>query len=484
MEMTSTNADGGLAVVFDLSVHPEPDLPVSTAAISSAGFADDVELSTSSDRSDSKPPRSAMRRSSSTIPKTPQSPRRVRFDFMGEEVLPTSSPQPTAFISTRIPSPDPFSDEAHCASHLATELGEEEDDDDDVQAPPRKVSSSDALRALSRAPLDEDGTVWTVVNSDLDDIVLDQPHSLQVSQRAEPAPTAATAVTAPSTVDWKPTSTVTTAELSQKAFTTGHFEDSSPSNEEDFSDDDFLAMPSTKPYASSVSRTQALLLPTETIQQVMPGQTGDRSGAPTRAKQVAAGSSSAARQEVSVTKEDETELFHFEEEGLQLPERPPQAQSPAEQNELDDGHSDHDEESSGTSTTQRLSLYATSPAVPITRPVNRDREQEPPTPSRGHFEPNTVGSYKGRPLTMPIMRNPDILSQLESAKPINEVVGSVHHRGPTDAFNPVSFQESAEQILAFSAPRSFSQRLMMEDMMEAAKGTSPKSGPAPTMHGQ
>ncbi|OAQ70473.1 hypothetical protein VFPPC_02934 [Pochonia chlamydosporia 170] len=483
MDGTSTKTTNGLGLAQNPSASSDQDHSVSTLPEFSAGCADDTRSSISSDKSDSKPPRSAMRRTSS-IPKIPQSPRRVRFDFMGEEVLPTTSPQPSAFISARIPSPDPLGDETNCASHLATEPGEEEEEE---QAPPRKVSSSDALRALSRAPLEEDGTVWTVVNSDQEESPLDQPsHTLEGKESvgAEAASTTPNIEVTRMTNDLESAPTATNFESSYSSSTVGNFKGDLPNSEEDSSEDDFLAMAKPKTPASSESRAQALLSPTKSAKPASPVQSGEQSPASPRSKK-SPGSYRGIEgtQKVPATIDDDGDLFHFEEEGLQLPEHPRPTQPPINQKEQDDEHSDH-EDSNGTPTPQPLSLYATSPAVPITKLADREREPDPPTPSRAKFEPNTVGSYKGRPLTMPIIRNPQILSQLESGQAVNEVVGSVHHRGPGDDFNPLSLQETSEQIMAFSASRSFSERLMMEDMMEAAKARSTESGNAPTLRGQ
>lgn len=482
MEGTSTNANNGLGVLQDLSVSSEQDFSVSTAPEFSTRSADDARSSISSDKSDAKPPRSAMRRSSS-ISKIPQSPRRVRFDFMGEEVLPTTSPQPSAFMSGRIPSPDPIGDETNCASHMATEPGEEEEEE--YEAPPRKVSSSDALRALSRAPLEEDGTLWTVVNSDQDEPAPHQPHDMHVNQvveAEEASTTSSAAATTTTTNNSESTSTVTTAESIHKTNTIRDANSASQNSEEESSDDDFLAMAKPKAPASSASRAQALLSPTKAIQQPASPQSDRQPITSPKIKTSEAGYHGSERNRgTSAAMQDESELFHFEEEGGQFPERPTPSQDPVEEKQSEDEHSDHDE-SSGTPTSQPLNLYATSPAVPIARQV--EREADPPTPSRAKFEPNTVGSYKGRPLTMPVMRNPELLAELESSQPVNEVVGSVHHRGPTDQFNPVSFQEKTEQAVAFGAPRSFSERLMIEDMMEAAKARSQESGGTPTVRGQ
>ncbi|CAN8097002.1 unnamed protein product [Discula destructiva] len=121
-----------------------------------------------SDSGSAKLRKSALRRSSgsSRPPDSPRDPRRVRFDFQGQEVLPSSSPQ-TSFTAA------PETDNAATLSappvesQYITSLGDIEGEEDHSQSdcPPRKVSSSQALRALSKAPLDE-GTIWTIVNTE------------------------------------------------------------------------------------------------------------------------------------------------------------------------------------------------------------------------------------------------------------------------------------------------------------------------------
>ncbi|KHN95140.1 uncharacterized protein MAM_07025 [Metarhizium album ARSEF 1941] len=385
------------------------------------------------------------------------------------------SPQPSAFISARIPSPDPMGDDTNCVSHLATVPGEDEE-----QASPRKISSSDALRALSRAPLEEDGTVWTVVNSDLEDAAPHQPHSSwRGSLAGETAAKSPTAVASTATTDLEPTWTATT----RLTYTTaGDTNGASSDSEEESSDDDFLTMGKLKSPVSSASRAQELLSPTKSAERVTSAQLGDQSSlSPKTGKLNTENLTGEANHGVPGAIGDEDELFQFEEEGLGLPARPRQTRRPAGKLDSNDGQSDHDDGSSETPTPQPLTLYATSPAIPITRLANQDQEPGPPTPARAKFESHTVGSYRGRPLTVPVLRNPEVLSQLGSARPVNEIVGSVHHRGPTDAFNPASFQESAQQAMTFS---SFSERLMMEDMMEAAKAGSLAPGTAPTERGQ
>lgn len=120
------------------------------------------EVSMSSDQSDS-PRRSALRKGSSGSIKG-HSPRRVRFDVEGEEVLPTTSPEVPSYLSEaeqRTPiilgyTGDDSSDDEACSQQV-----------EDVAAaappPPKRISSSQALRTLSRGPVEDDGTKWTEV---------------------------------------------------------------------------------------------------------------------------------------------------------------------------------------------------------------------------------------------------------------------------------------------------------------------------------
>lgn len=118
--------------------------------------------STVSDSSSAKTRKSALRRSSgSSKADSPRDPRRVRFDFQGQEVLPSSSPQTST-------SPLNKTDGTREKSTLVdesydTSLGDIEGEEDLQGERPKKVSSTQALRALSKAPLDQE-TVWTVVN--------------------------------------------------------------------------------------------------------------------------------------------------------------------------------------------------------------------------------------------------------------------------------------------------------------------------------
>lgn len=445
MESNTKQEDDGPGVAApDVSPSASQDISTSTEPTCNAPSADDTRSSISSDKSDSKPPRSAMRRTSS-IPKIPQSPRRVRFDFMGEVVLPTSSPQPSEFISPRLPSPELASDPTSFESHLATAPEE-----DDEALPPRKVCSSDALRALSRAPM-EDGTVWTVVNSGNEEVASDD---------ASPPPTARTDETTSPRAS--PKALTPLADVSLSSPTTDSMRHAKspeergrgdsyifdrPLHDDESSSDEYLAMAKPKgPPARSTasSRAAALLSPAKTSPKSPTGSVNKRQETPTKAGQINGASSKR-----TIKPHEDDGLFHFEPEGLGLTSRPRPVQT--EENEAiseEEQSEDDDAETTGVST----SIYATSPAVSIMRPVNRDDDAS--TPSRPKFQPGSLGSYKGRPLMMPVITNPELLDELDADEPSNVVVGRVPEESPTEAVG---------------APRSFSERLMLEDMMASAK---------------
>lgn len=120
--------------------------------------------SVASDTSSVKTRKSALRRSSSSSKAdSPKESRRVRFDFAGKEVLPSSSPQTSTDTLTYTDTTPSQEKSASTEDSYTTPVGDIEGEQDEHTEKPKKVSSSQALRALSKEPLDE-GTVWTVVN--------------------------------------------------------------------------------------------------------------------------------------------------------------------------------------------------------------------------------------------------------------------------------------------------------------------------------
>lgn len=122
---------------------------------------DNSTLSNGSD-SDSGLRKSALRRKSSTASHSILSPRKVRFTLEGQEYSTDSTPQPPATIEEEPPKRD-----AIILGYYTNDSDDEEAGSEQVEnieePPPKRISSSQALRALSRGPLENDGTKWTVV---------------------------------------------------------------------------------------------------------------------------------------------------------------------------------------------------------------------------------------------------------------------------------------------------------------------------------
>ncbi|KAJ6446339.1 UPF0023 family protein [Purpureocillium lavendulum] len=462
MELQGTSRDSDPAAAADdkpdeqrIEYAALPDHPVTPTQLFNASTwprADDSRSSVSSDKSDSKPTKSALRRSSS-ISKPPQSPRRVRFEFMGAEVLPTASPQPSDYITPRPPSPE-SDDGAGFSSNLGGQVGEEEDEEEQGP-PPRKVSSSDALRALSRAPLDE-GTVWTVVNADEDEAAPDAPPPAPDAPvgtwMSDPDQTVATDLSNAGPHDTTRSEVDHFRAESNEAPNGGN-----KSDDDDSSDDGFLAMAKTRKPKTSPAAAPAL--PTTSTDTTLRNHVDEQ----------------AVKSEVTATASDDDDdgdddpegddMFFFEAGGLSAPPRPrPRPPLPDleedEDEAADDPTTTNDDESStptGDADDTKTSLFATSPAVPI-RHGSR-------VSATVRFQPGSLGSYKGRPLMMPIVRNPEVLAEANSVKRSSLKVDGIDDETAMAEGSPPPFP---------STPLSFRGRFIMEEMMKAREEKAEK----------
>ncbi|KAK1245197.1 hypothetical protein MKX08_004826 [Trichoderma sp. CBMAI-0020] len=424
-----------------------------------------TEESTSSacsDKSDSKVMRSAMRRSSS-ISKPPQSPRRVRFEFMGAEVLPTSSPQQVEFIP---PNPmSPAAEDEPIASDMI--LG----DDVDEWQPPRKSSSTEALRALSRAPAEE-GTVWTVVDPEADKAG-SHPDSANKEASRDRS----------STGQAKPTMGNPRIEVSTGTAQSKNATSSEPNaangrgsetnkNTDDSSDDeaDYLAMGKRKS-----AMNQKSMSPTASQLPIRGASNGISPTAPDSNKSHTNvdNASREARSPATVDNEsfddygDDDDLFEFEPAGLSAPPKPRERQAaapPPDESSDDDDDEFEDEVPTMAQSTQQP-LYSTSPAVSIARPQRSENSMA----SVSRFQPGSLGSYKGRPVVMPVVRNPEVHARAASLGQFNTFVGGLDGRSGMDEGDLSSFRASVVQPGFSGTPRSFTERFMMEEAQAERK---------------
>ncbi|KAH0494189.1 hypothetical protein TgHK011_000819 [Trichoderma gracile] len=473
---TATNhgiTEGGLATAGNDTPPAEPQALTEAHHLVRTATEESTS-SVNSDRSDAKARRSALRRSSSTS-KPPQSPRRVRFEVMGTEVLPTSSPQQVEFIAP-VASPPALEDDPLASGMI---LG----DDMDWEPPVRKSSSTEALRALSRAPAEE-GTVWTVVNPDTTDEVPSHPNNNTRMPLGKPTSLGPNTPTANHHTPTIPSRAVqasnATSPYSDDVNNRGSENDDDDGNSSD-DEDDYLAMP--KRTSSGVGKSASVSLPQLPPKKTVNGHSAATS-LPNRSTISSSNSSNHRERSNPPPPVDETlvddgddddELFEFEPGGLSAPpkprERPPPPPDDDDDDDLSDGSEDDVPNMEGPS---QQSLYSTSPAVPIMRPARFDNSMS--TVSR--FQPGSLGSYKGRPVIMPVVRNPEVHARAASLGNFNTFVGGLDGRSGMDEADLSSFRASFVRSGFTGTPRSFTERFMMEEAQAQAQAEKEENGSA------
>jgi hypothetical protein len=409
------------------------------------------EISIASDVSSDGPVRrSALRRSSSY--NKGSSPRRVRFDVEGQEVLPTVSPQDTALDSS-IPL-SAFGDDSD------DEAGAEQVEDIDAPLPPKRISSSQALRALSRGPFEEDGVQWTTVSAPPDgsaSIDTSKNGSLSKEDDLEITPITATHSqeenVRPIPIPAKPSE----SDLSPRI---QHVE--APTKDEAdidvLSEDDMLDMPPLRPVRSQNPPPASILSPIRTEHDEFTSNP-HMIRSPSKPLTLEPLEPQEAYEKLTFNEDDEhDDLFHFDETI--------DRGSPPEDQDQED--SDTEEAASlsspgledDTAMLEKLNLARSPP-----RPVgNRVVSASGSTPAKG-----IVGSYKGHPFSMPVVSD-EVHARAASLGNMNSFVGSVNGRSGLDESDILSFRASGGVGSFSGTPRSMSERMMMEDLMEAEGG--------------
>jgi hypothetical protein len=400
------------------------------------------EGSVASDSSDGPVRRSALRRSSNSSKGL--SPRRVRFDVEGEEVLPTASPIHAQSLPEEEMPPTLFESDSE------DEGGSEQVEDiDDI--PPKRISSSQALRALSRGPL-EDSTQWTTVCAPPDgspsvpavsagsegELEEDLPVGAKPSVHLDRSTEALAVPT-------KPASDITPSRSSTCS-------GDSANDVEIPSDDEMLDMPTLKLMRDRKSAATNL---SPIITDVKHAPTAAKSP-PIRPSLALDGSTSKQAdmgEDFQFLEDSQEDLFNFDDTN-------DQGSSPEEENPA----TDFDSPVSSVHTKDPININAFSRSPPLETPR--------PTPPKPSSTPSriVVGSYKGRPLRMPIVSD-DIHAQAASLGAINSFVGSVNGRSGLDESDVQSYRASGGVGSFSGTPRSMTERLMIEEMLEAKQGT-------------
>jgi hypothetical protein len=184
------------------------------------------------------------------------------------------------------------------------------DDDLEDLPPPRKISSSEALRALSRAPLEEG--VWTEVNSNPDQSSGEEDKKYASISESPSEERASPIIIAP-----EPPSPRHVPESVRIERTLGSVSED-PDEDQDSSDDDFLSMAKPRSFTNKKAPASPSLnrIPEESQASGHDASSASSTKAP----------SSGTHDELGAVDEnldEEDELFHFEEGGgLSAPPKP------------------------------------------------------------------------------------------------------------------------------------------------------------------
>ncbi|KAK1756045.1 hypothetical protein QBC47DRAFT_378942 [Echria macrotheca] len=413
-------------------------------------------------------PRSALRRASSSG----KSPRRVRFSVEVAEVSPTA----TAFSSTLVGGAEAQQPQAQPQPVLEAAVEETsavitEDDESyggemsllDVEGEedhlprPRKISSTQALQLLSRSPLDPN-IIWTVVNPPSDDS--ESPTLPLPVSKTQPDATVNPAGMADSDDDSSPIPGPPLEKLE-------HYSDG------DDSDDDFLSM-STKLSKKTPSPAAAVPLPVPAATSGYATATATHTTIPAFSP-VAQGSTAhsqgfpAAHNEhpsVSGPQEDaEVGVFDLDED-----------KGAGSETEKMKYLADDEDEAETPISEQHIPRYNTAASQP-TPPLEPADKTPPAGPGVPPMSPSAalfghmVGSYKGTNIMGTPITNPELYDQIVGMKDIQAVIGSIDGRSGVDPGDMGSYRATLARHVAGSAPRSFTERLALEEAMEKkAKG--------------
>ncbi|TVY42024.1 hypothetical protein LOCC1_G005583 [Lachnellula occidentalis] len=407
------------------------------------------EVSVASDWSSDGTRRSALRRASTSSNKQLTSPRRVRFEVEGEEVLPTASPLPSQLIlSTDIPEP------YQSPSDDSDEEADSEQIEDVDEPSPKRISSSQALRALSRNPVADDGTQWTTVTAPPDgsaSVAIPGRISEESSSESLPRANGSSGLRMGDGYcleEYSGRGEDSSQQTSQSASQGRAKRENYDSETSDDDDDDMLDMPplrSMKGQKSTQSPTYTTKLENTQLPSVLkpfdfPGTSKENFG-----KSINNGGGA-----MRFTEEDHEELFHFDENTDHR--SPPKIEQ--EESEISSPPSPVDEKS--VAEPANLSQYSQSPARAIVRPG-----RIPNTTSK-----DVSGTFNGHPFSIPIV-NPEVHARAASLGGVNSFVGSIHGRSGVDEGDMYSFRQSGGIGSYSGTPKSMTERLYMDELKEA-----------------
>lgn len=361
------------------------------------------------------------------------------------KVLPTASPRP---FNPIIP------DEIYPPTYP------DSNDEEDEESQPKRISSSQRLRELSKSPLADDGTEWTTVIAPPDGSASVETNGLQTSDDEDeqleigggskkyiaPAPSDK------STISKAMGGSDSSEELAQS-------EEQEEEQADTFSDDEMVGMPPLRRQSASPASMLSPAIPQDISGNKSPTASTRSPGKPLHSLETTGSIPQTIGSQFAEEYEHD-DLFRFDDDDdsdYDEKKSPPPHQEEDEslssdETARDDSPSSHLKEPEPL----KLSVYSSSPARAIVRPNHRAKSED--TPSKG-----VVGSYKGRPFSMEIV-SPEVHAMAASLGNISSFVGSVHGRTGLDECDDASYKAS---FRGSGTPRSLSERARLEDIMEA-----------------
>ncbi|KAI0597681.1 hypothetical protein F4775DRAFT_593151 [Biscogniauxia sp. FL1348] len=433
-----------------------PSTPLGNLALSRPdpvrrSTGDTVSSNTSDDSASRTQRRSALRRSSSSSTKT-QSPRRVRFEVEGQEVLPTVSPP----ISPRI-SDLPSYPQSSPTRMLDDSFGEVVLDDETGllgSSPPRpkKLTSTDRLKAMARSS-NEDTSKWTIVDNSQglsdDDEELVMAASNGHSQAANPRSNAKGGAVHRINDKRLPAQSSPSLEVVHEIA-----EDQFAGDDDNDDDemDDTLEMP---PLSSFKGKKR--FSPPQDAEVGPEHQTAKIQNR----KDAHSPATNSHGSDLPQTM-DEEDMFLFDDnpDETSIDDDRPKATSKYIEDEEEE---EEEEEEEGELTpiagdqteSSAAALYSRSPGVAIAKPP-----PPPPASALSKQIAASAGSYKGRPFSIGIVRDPELHKRAAEMGDLYSFVGSVDGRSGVDESS--SYRP---ELASFNGtPRSLSERLLMEEL--------------------
>ncbi|KAL2122979.1 hypothetical protein VTJ04DRAFT_3434 [Mycothermus thermophilus] len=381
-----------------------------------------VRSSSVSSTGNDKPREGARRRSS--VGSLKDSPRRVRFLVEGQEVFP-SSPKNQEGGGSVSPNgledhPQPGPSEAVSLEDTSTSLAETPGEED-VLPKANKVSSTQKLRELSRQPLD-DTCNWVPSGDDGDRAA--SPNGVKPTTTQDSSTTA---------VEGEPEDLAPGAPLEERGVNV------TLDNDINVSEREYLTMMSKA--KDKDKRTESPLPSPETPEaqaSTNTTATTDKNGS------------------IDVDHDDnEDALFDLDEEASDSTTRP----SKPVKKYLPDHDSDEE---------------PTTPATPGHRRRPTPTDVLPPvSPSAALFS-HSIGSYKGRTVLSTPIKNPKLYDEIANMKDVHFFVGSIDGRSGVEPADLGSYRAASLAMVgggatAGAVPKSFSERLALEEEMERRK---------------